>query len=132
MKKFNELIEPKKFKTSQSGLGFHVGKIPAYYAQMIMMKSGRALSEMDMSLVPKEALDAILSYIAVDPGTGADPIVLDNQAAVDMLCTNVVDLIEMEVVCVKENFGFFFDGSLPKAFKPLEEAMAKAREEKQA
>ena len=67
-KKFESLTEPKKFKYND--LTYHVGKIPVFYAQRILLASGDALKDLNLSLVPESVILELLSYVAVENENG--------------------------------------------------------------
>ena len=119
--KFEELIEPKKFNIDN--IEYYVGKIPAFYAQRILLKSGDALREFDMTKLPEEVITNILSYTAVVNGYG-EPITLENLETVNLLLGhNTKALIAIEMQAITENFGFFLDGDLREIFEPIMKRM---------
>lgn len=120
-KKFEELIEPKKFTTGD--IEYHVGKIPAFYAQRILLKAGAALKDFDLAKLPEDVILEILSHVAIINSNGS-PVILDDIDVINVLLGSNTDaLIEIELKAIEENFRFFFDGSLREAFKPLMELM---------
>ncbi len=114
---FEELIDPKKFNIDD--IEYYVGKIPAFYAQRILLKSGDALKDFDMTKLPEEVITDILKYTAVVNGHG-EPITLDNLETVNLLLGhNTKALIAIEMRAITENFGFFLDGDLREIFEPI-------------
>ena len=126
-KQFEQLIEPKKF--NYEGSEFYVGKIPAYNAQKIMLRSGDALKKFDMTKLDEETILELLSYSAV-VNKGGEAIVLDSPEMVNaVIGQNTELLIAIEVQILMENYGFFLDGAIRRIFDPLIEKMAKAMED---
>ena len=125
MKSFDELKEPKKIKIGN--LSCAIGKIPAFYAQRIILAAGSALSDMDMSKLPESVILELLSYCAVQNPSG-EFVVLDDVEVVNLLVDSPKDLIELELNAVQHNFGFFLDGSLREVFEPLIEQVRKSAE----
>lgn len=123
MKTFDELKEPKKIKIGN--LSCAVGKIPAFYAQRIILAAGAALSDMDMSKLPESVILELLSYCAVQNPSG-EFVVLDDVEVVNLLVDSPKDLIELELNAVQHNFSFFLDGSLREVFEPLLEQVRKS------
>lgn len=116
-KRYEELIEPKKFKSGN--VEYHVGKIPAFYAQRILLKSGAALRDFALDKIPEDVILDILSNVAVINDNG-EPVVLDDIDVINILLGDKTkELIEIELKAVEVNFGFFFDGSLREIFDPL-------------
>jgi hypothetical protein len=116
-KRYEELIEPKKFKAGS--VEYHVGKIPAFYAQRILLKSGAALKDFALDKIPEDVILDILSNVAVINDNG-EPVVLDDIDVINVLLGDKTkELIEIELKAVEVNFGFFFDGSLREIFEPL-------------
>lgn len=103
MKTFDELKEPKKIKIGN--LSCAVGKIPAFYAQRIILAAGAALSDMDMSKLPESVILELLSYCAVQNPSG-EFVVLDDVEVVNLLVDSPKDLIELELNAVQHNFSF--------------------------
>lgn len=116
-KVFEQLIEPKKFMAGD--IEYHVGKIPAFYAQRILLKAGSALKDFDIARLPEDVITDILSYVAV-VNTNGNPVVLDDIDVVNVLLgSKTKELIEIELKAIEVNFDFFFDGSLRTVFEPL-------------
>jgi hypothetical protein len=116
-KRYEELIETKKFKAGN--VEYHVGKIPAFYAQRILLKSGAALRDFALDKIPEDVILDILSNVAVINDNG-EPVVLDDIDVINILLGDKTkELIEIELKAVEVNFGFFFDGSLREIFDPL-------------
>lgn len=123
-KTFEELIEPKKFKFD--GSEYWVGKIPAYQAQMLLLKSGDAIKAFDLTKIDEATVCELLTYAAVVNKTG-DPIVLDSPEIVNMVIGNNTKLlIAIELQVIMENYGFFLDGGLRQIFSPIMERMQEA------
>lgn len=122
-KTFEDLKDPEQFKTGN--IEYAVGKIPAFYAQRIMLASGEALGSLDVSKIPEPALLELLSYCAVKNPSG-DYVVLDDVDVLNLLVPSPKDLIAIELKAVEYNFGFFFDGSLREVFTPMVELIKKA------
>lgn len=119
--KFEELIDPKKFNIDD--IEYYVGKIPAFYAQRILLRSGDALKEFDMTKLPEDVITDILSYTAVVNRHG-EPITLDCPETVNFLLgNNTKALIAIEMRAITENFGFFLDGDLREIFEPIVKRM---------
>jgi hypothetical protein len=126
-KRYEELIEPKKFKAGS--IEYHVGKIPAFYAQRILLKSGSALKDFDLNKIPEDVILEILSHVAIINDNG-EPVVLDNIDIINILLgSKTKELIEIELKAVEVNFGFFFDGSLRGIFDPLMKMVLEASAE---
>ena len=125
MKSYDELQEPKEFKVGN--LSCAVGKIPAFYAQRIILAAGGALSDMDMTKLPESVILELLSYCAVKNPAG-EYKVLDDLGVVNLLIDSPKDLIAIEIKAVEYNFGFFLDGSLREVFAPLIEQVRKSAE----
>lgn len=113
---FEKLKDTKK--VSIGNITCYISKIPAFYAQRILMKGGEALASMNLSILPEEVITQILSYTAIENANGAK-IVLDDIFVVNEMIENPKDLIALELKMVEYNFGFFFDGSLREVFAPL-------------
>lgn len=119
--KFEELIDPKKFNIDD--VEYYVGKIPAFYAQRILLRSGDALKEFDMTKLPEDVITDILSYTAIVNGHG-EPVILDCPEMVNFLLgNNTKALIAIEMRAITENFGFFLDGDLREIFEPIVKRM---------
>lgn len=121
-KDYSSLIEPKKFKYKDSS--YHIGKIPVFYAQRLLLAAGDSLKELDLSLLPEAVILELLSYCAVDNENGV-PVVLDNIDIINMMVTDPKMLMTIELKVVEENFGFFFDGSLREVFLPIIDMISK-------
>lgn len=115
-KSFDQLKNPREFKSGKQR--FFVSTIPAFYAQRILLKSGEAMANLDLSKLPEEVVLEILSYTACENENGVK-IVLDDIDIVNQMVSDPKSLIALEIEEVKENFGFFFDGSLRDVFQPL-------------
>lgn len=123
-KQFEQLIEPKKFK--YNGTEFYVGKIPAWDAQKIIMRSGDALKAFDLTKLDEATILELLSYAAVVNNNG-EAIVLDSPEVVNVILGNDTELlIEIEVQVLMENYGFFLDGAIRRIFEPLMKKMEEA------
>ena len=111
-----------KFKDPKSvtigSLTAYVSKIPAFYAQRILLALGESLVDLDVSKIPEPVLLDLLSYTAIETEKGAK-IVLEDVAIINELIQDPKDLIELELRVLEYNFSFFFDGSLRKVFEPL-------------
>lgn len=119
--KFEELREPKKFTIGN--VEYYIAKIPAYYAQRLLIKSGEALKSFDVSKIPDDVLKELLSYTAVVNSKG-DPIVLEDIETVNLLLGgDTKSLIAIEMQAIQENFGFFLDGGLREIFDPIVKRM---------
>lgn len=125
MKSFDELKDPKEYKIGN--LTCAVSKIPAFYAQRIILAAGEAINDLNMSKIPEPVLLDLLSYCAVKNPSG-EWIVLDDLGCINLLIANPKDLIALELKAVEYNFGFFFDGSLREVFAPLVELIKKSAE----
>ena len=123
MKTFEQLKEPKECKTGN--VEYAVSKIPAFFAQRIILAAGDALSNLDPTKIPESALLELLSYCAVK-NPGGEYKVLDDVDVLNLLVPNPKDLIAIELQAVEYNFGFFFDGSLREVFAPMVELIKKA------
>lgn len=124
-KNYESMIEPKKF-TAKDGTVYHVGHIPCFYAQRMLMESGDALTSFNISKIPQSVLLELLSNVAVECENG-NRIVLENETVIEtILGTKVKTLIEIELKVIEENFGFFLDGSLREVFQPLMDRITKA------
>ena len=124
---FDKLKDPKK--VSIGGLTCYVSKIPAFYAQRIMLAAGESLASLDVSKVPESVILELLSYTAVENSNG-NPIVLDEVEVINEMIEDPKDLIELELRVLEYNFGFFFDGSLRKVFDPLIDLLKQSAGEK--
>lgn len=123
-KTFEELIEPKKFKFDNTE--YWVGKIPAYQAQMLLLKSGDAIKAFDLTKIDEETIRELLKYSAIVNSSG-DAVVLDSPEMVNaMIGSNTKLLISIELQIIMENYGFFLDGGLHQIFSPIMEKMEKA------
>lgn len=119
--KFEELKEPKKFTIGN--VEYYIAKIPAYYAQRLLIRSGEALKSFDVSKIPDDVLKELLSYTAVVNSKG-DPIVLEDIETVNLLLGgDTKSLIAIEMQAIQENFGFFLDGGLREIFDPIVKRM---------
>lgn len=125
MKSFDELKDPKEYKIGN--LTCAVSKIPAFYAQRIILAAGEAINDLNMAKIPEPVLLDLLSYCAVKNPSG-EWIVLDDLGCINLLITNPKDLIALELKAVEYNFGFFFDGSLREVFAPLVELIKQSAE----
>lgn len=123
MKSYDDLKEPKEVTIGK--LSCAVSKIPAFYAQRIILAAGSALSDMDMTKLPESVLLELLSYCAVKNPSG-EYKVLDDLGVVNLLIDSPKDLIALEIKAVEYNFGFFLDGSLREVFEPLLEQVKKS------
>jgi hypothetical protein len=123
-KSFDTLINPKKFKTDN--VEYYVGKIPAFFAQRILLSCG---GELDITTIPEQVILDLLSYAAVVNKHGV-PVVLDGIEIINMMVEDPKVLLAIEVSIIEENFRFFYDGSLKEIFKPLIEMVQGSREEK--
>lgn len=121
---FNTLVDPKAFKMSD-GRTYHVGKIPVFYAQRILLACGDALKDFNPASLPEPCIQELLSYVAVETPEGS-PVVLDSEETVNLLVPTIKDLLSIELKVIEENFGFFFDGSLQEIFKPIVEKIEEA------
>lgn len=119
-KVFEKLKDPKEVKIGN--LTCYVSKIPAFYAQRILLASGSALTTLDMTKLPESVILELLSYTAVENANGGK-VVLDGIEMIDVMVQNPRDLIELELKAVEYNFSFFFDGSLREVFDPLVELL---------
>lgn len=117
-KKFEELKNPKQVKIN--GSTYYTSTIPAFFAQRILLKAGDALSSLDVSKLPETVITDLLSYTAYENEYG-NKIVLDCVDIINECVANPIDLIELELKEIEENYGFFFDGSLQSVFAPLME-----------
>ena len=117
-KEFDKLLEPEKFKYND--MEFYVAKIPVFYAQRLLLASGEALKELDVSKLPESVILELLSYTAVVNPQG-NPVVLDNIDIINLLVKTPSALLAIEEKVIEVNFGFFFDGSLHEVFQPLVE-----------
>lgn len=109
----DSFISPKNVEIG--GKKFIVSKIPAIQAQRIYGKIIGVVQEMGdigITALPQDIVSELLKYTAIRLDDGDIP--LDTVDKVNTHCTNLIDLIELQTVMVKENFGFFFDGSLQK------------------
>lgn len=120
-KVFEKLKDPKEEKIGN--LTCYVSKIPAFYAQRILLAGGAALSTLDMTKLPESVILELLSYTAVENANGGK-VVLDGIEMVNVMIENPKDLIALELKLVEYNFGFFFDGSLREVFDPLAELIS--------
>jgi hypothetical protein len=120
MAKFDKLKDPKQITIGE--LTCHVSKIPAFYAQRILLAGGEALATMNVAKLPEEVILALLEYTAVDNDNGGH-IVLDSPEMVNEMIANPKDLIALELQVIEYNFSFFFDGSLREVFAPLVELL---------
>jgi hypothetical protein len=120
-KVFEKLKDPKEEKIGN--LTCYVSKIPAFYAQRILLAGGSALSTLDMTKLPESVILELLSYTAVENENGGK-VVLDGIEMVNVMIENPKDLIALELKLVEYNFGFFFDGSLREVFDPLAELIS--------
>lgn len=123
-KLFEKLKDPSEIQIG--GKTCYVSKIPAFYAQRIILNAGEALTSLDMAKLPEPVILDLLSYTAVKFDETGTNVVLDSIDTVNSLIDNPKDLIELELKLVEYNFGFFFDGSLREVFKPLEDLMKKS------
>lgn len=117
-KQFDSLKSPREFKIGQTR--FFVSTIPAFYAQSILLRAGEAMANLDVSKLPEDVILDILSYTACENENGVK-VVLDDIELVNTMVRSPKDLIALEIEEIKENFGFFFDGSLREVFRPLVE-----------
>lgn len=125
-KVYEQLIEPIKFKTGD--IEYHVGKIPAFYAQRILLKAGGVIKDFNFAELPEDVLLELLSYVAIVNDSGV-PIVLDGEEIINVLLgSKTKELIEIELKVVEVNFDFFFNGSLQKTFEPLIRMMVPPQE----
>lgn len=120
-KVFEKLKDPKEEKIGD--LTCYVSKIPAFYAQRILLAGGEALTTLDMTKMPESVILELLSYTAVENANGGK-VVLDGIEMVNVMIENPKDLIALELKLVEYNFGFFFDGSLREVFDPLAELIS--------
>lgn len=105
VKSYDDLKEPKEVTIGK--LSCAVSKIPAFYAQRIILAAGSALSDMDMTKLPESVLLELLSYCAVKNPSG-EYKVLDDLGVVNLLIDSPKDLIALEIKAVEYNFGFFW------------------------
>jgi hypothetical protein len=119
-KVFEKLKDPKEEKIGN--LTCYVSKIPAFYAQRILLAGGEALTTLNMTKLPESVILELLSYTAVENANGGK-VVLDSIELVNVMIENPKDLIALELKLVEYNFGFFFDGSLREVFDPLTELL---------
>lgn len=124
-KSFDNLKNPNKINIG--GRAFYVSTIPAFYAQRIMLKAGHALADLDPTKIPEDVILELLSYAAFVNENGVK-IVLDSIDIINECVSNPKDLIELELAEIKENFGFFFDGSLREVFRPMLEMITQGSE----
>jgi hypothetical protein len=117
-KSYEQLKNPREFKVGKHR--FFVSTIPAFYAQRILLKAGESMANLDLSKLPEDTVLEILSYTACENENGVK-VVLDDIDIINQLVSDPKSLIALEIEEVKENFGFFFDGSLREVFQPLVE-----------
>ena len=117
-KSYEQLKNPREFKVGKQR--FFVSTIPAFYAQRILLKAGESMANLDLSKLPEDTVLEILSYTACENENGVK-VVLDDIDVINQLVSDPKSLIALEIEEVKENFGFFFDGSLREVFQPLVE-----------
>lgn len=122
-----------KFKDPKSvtigSLTAYVSKIPAFYAQRILLALGESLINLDASKIPEPVLLDLLSYTAIEREDGSK-MVLEDIGIINELIQDPKDLIELELKVLEYNFGFFFDGSLRKVFDPLIDLLKQSAGEK--
>jgi hypothetical protein len=109
----DSFIEPKEVVIGDRT--FTVSKIPAIQAQRIYGKIIDVVQEkgdIGITALPLDVGAELLKYTAVHDANGKMP--LDTNDKINSTFVNLFDLIELQTIMVKENFGFFFDGSLLK------------------
>lgn len=123
-KTYEAMLEPKKF-TAKDGTVYHVGHIPCFYAQRMLMESGDALTSFNLSKIPQSVLLDLLANVAIECENGNKIVLADENTIETLLGTKTKTLIEIELKVIEENFGFFLDGSLREVFQPLMDRIAK-------
>lgn len=95
---------------------FTISKIPAIQAQKIygkILDVVREKGDIGVTALPIDVGMELLKYTALhDKDGGKMP--LDTTDRINNTFVNLFDMIELQTIMVKENFGFFFDGSLLK------------------
>ena len=121
-------MDPKRFnepKELEIGGGkFIISKIPAIQAQQIyrkLMKDVNDDGDIAMTYLQEDAIIELLSYAAIVDGE--DWTALDNSNIINFSFKNLEDLIELEAVMIRYNFGFLFNGNLLKVLEVLREGL---------
>lgn len=97
---------------------FIISSIPAVPAQRMLIRAFGALSSGNIAGIPDSLIMELLSYTSVINSNGAE-VRLENEELIGMLVDDPLELIELEAKMVEKNFGFFADGRLKKALRPI-------------
>lgn len=123
-----KFIEPKEIEIL--GSKFILSKIPAIQAQQIyraIMQECKVDGDVAMTYLTEPTTVSLLSYAAsVEEGEGSEPEwkALDGAPQINFACKRIDVLINLEAAMIRYNFGFLFNGSLPKVLDMLREGMA--------
>lgn len=112
-----DFIEPKEVEINHKR--YVISKIPAIQAQMIyrsIMQECKDEGDLGMTYLTETTSIALLSYAAniIGGGESDDWVVLNSSRAINVAFENVEDLITLEAMMIRYNFGFLFDGTLQK------------------
>ena len=119
-KAVNKLNEPEEVKVEGSEETFFISKIPATVSQDILLGAMSAITDKDISKLPKDTRNKLMAYVSVKMGDAGveESIVLDSDNAINAHC-NIFTLIQLELKMIEKNYDFLFDGSLPKVLGTL-------------
>ena len=111
---YSKFIQPRDVKIGKRE--FSVSKIPAIPAIPIRNEVVRLVREyglLGLSMADVELTKSLLQYTAVR-NENNDWLVLDSASRIDSTFEGSNgDLLSLTVEMIRENFGFFVDGSLP-------------------
>lgn len=121
VKKF---LEPKGLEIN--GVEYIISKMPAVQAQQVygaIMKECKEEGDIGMTYLSTPTVVSLLSYAARKFGD-EEYKVMDSEENVNFCCDNVTTLIQLEAAMIRYNFGFLFDGTLPKVLGVLRDSEA--------
>ena len=111
-------LEPKEIEID--GAKFIISKMPAIQAQQAygaIMRECKDEGDIGMTYLSEQTVVDILKYAALKDEDSVE--VLEDIDKINFACPNVSMLIKLEAAMIRYNFGFLFNGTLPKVLETL-------------
>lgn len=122
----DQFLDPKE--VTVGGKVYKISRIPALKAHGIysrIIRSVGDLGKLGMTMLPEDITRELFGYCAAKNEAGGWTV-LDTEDSINSFLPKLIDLIDLQLKMVEENFGFFNDGrlikllGLPEASKPNE------------
>lgn len=113
-----KFLEPKEIEID--GAKFIISKMPAIQAQQAygaIMRECKDEGDIGMTYLSEQTVVDILKYAALKDEDSVE--VLEDIDKINFACPNVSMLIKLEAAMIRYNFGFLFNGTLPKVLETL-------------